>query len=92
MDSLNYGSLTFVNNIVLPHTLKAATYGLYSANNLENLPTQTLYYLNADLSPMQISGAVNKGDNSFVTLDKDILGNPRIQNGKVDIGAIESPY
>ena len=87
------GSLNFVNNIVMPHNLnKGTTTGLYESSNLQGLVNDSVYYLNPDLSPMSQSPAVNKGTNSFVTLDKDILGNPRIQNGTVDIGAIESSF
>jgi len=87
------GTLNFVNNVVFPHNLSnGTTTGLYSANNLMGLATTAVYFLNEDYSPMSYSPAVNAGDNSFVTVDKDILGNPRIQGGKVDIGAIESSY
>ena len=92
--NLGSGTLNFVNNIVMPipSISNGSTIGLYSTNNLEKLATEALYFLDADLSPMSNSAAVNAGDSSFVTIDKDILGNPRIQGGKVDIGAIESPY
>ena len=87
------GSLNFVNNIVLPISLGNLTTGLYSAYNVEGLGSSASYFLDTNYAPMSSnSPAVNKGSNSFVTLDKDILGNPRIQNGTVDIGAIESPY
>lgn len=86
-------SLTFVNNIVLPHSfINRTKTGLYSAYNVEGLANTSLYFLDANYSPMQQSPVVNGGSNSFVTLDKDINGNPRIQKGTVDIGAIESGY
>ena len=89
------GILNFYNNIVLPHNISnGPDIEIYSGNNVQDLPNTSLYFLNEDYSPMQNvnSLVVNKGDNSWVTLDKDILGNPRIQNGTVDIGAIESRY
>ena len=82
--------LNFANNIVLPSYFYTGT-PTSNPNNLVNRTIQE-YFLNDDYSPMPYSPAVNKGDNSYVTLEKDILGNPRIQNGTVDIGAVESPY
>lgn len=35
------------------------------------------------------SPAINAGTNSAVDWDTDLLGNPRIQHGRVDIGAVE---
>ena len=93
--SLISASLNFVNNIVLPHSMplkSASATNVYYANNIMELATTAAYFLNEDLSPMSYSTAVNAGDSSFVTVDKDILGNPRIRGGKVDTGAIESPY
>ena len=93
--NMSNATLNFVNNIVLPlpqSLIKNKTTGFYSAYNLEDFVNNTVYYLNVDYSPMSNSPAVNAGSNSFVTLEKDILGNPRIQNGTVDIGAIESAY
>jgi hypothetical protein len=42
------------------------------------------------LSPA--SPCINAGNNSFITVSNDLDGNPRIVNGRVDIGAYESPY
>jgi len=93
------GNVYIANCLILPHTLNHGLFNAgnssvvgYTINNLLGLPNQTLYFLNDDYSPRSNSPAVNAGDNSFVTVDKDILGNPRIQNGKVDIGAIESSF
>ena len=95
------GNVYIANCLILPHTLNHGLFNTgtlynpgtgYTFNNVLGLPNQTLYFLNDDYSPRSNSPAVNAGDNSFVTVDKDILGNPRIQNGKVDIGAIESSF
>jgi len=83
------GQLNFVNNIVFPYSLgSVSATGFYSANNLQNLATPAAYFLNDDLSPMPLSPAVNTGDSSFVTVDKDIVGNPRILLEK--LGALET--
>jgi len=46
--------------------------------------------LGADFSLQSSSPAVNAGDNSFVTLSEDLAGSERIQDGTVDMGALES--
>ncbi len=38
------------------------------------------------------SPLIGTGNNALTTVSTDILGNPRIQNGNVDIGAYESDY
>jgi hypothetical protein len=40
-------------------------------------------------APLTNSPVINAGNNEFVSENKDMLGNNRIQNGTVDIGAVE---
>ena len=87
-------SIIYANNISISIKNTGANIlgGGYATKNLEIIEAEILYHLNKDYSPKSNSPVVNSGDNSHVTVDKDILGNPRIQNGKVDIGAIESSF
>jgi uncharacterized repeat protein (TIGR01451 family)/CSLREA domain-containing protein len=45
--------------------------------------------LDDNLRLQAASPAINAGDNSVVTVDTDLAGNPRIQDGRVDMGAYE---
>lgn len=47
---------------------------------------------NGDYTLTEISPCLNTGDNSYVTEDDDLAGNPRIQGWAVDMGAYESPF
>jgi len=45
-----------------------------------------------DLRLQLTSPAINKGDNSYLSVATDLAGNPRIANGIVDLGAYETNY
>lgn len=46
---------------------------------------------NNDFRLVISSALVNKGDNSLVTVEKDLAGNDRVINGAIDLGAYELP-
>ncbi len=48
--------------------------------------------LNGDLTLSASSPAINAGSNALVIGSTDLAGNPRIQNGIVDMGAFESGF
>jgi hypothetical protein len=74
----------------------------FDDSGMNNLPGNTnplfLEPVNADFAPTldgdyQLtleSPLINKGINEFINVSFDLLGNPRIHDGKVDIGAYES--
>lgn len=47
---------------------------------------------NNDFSLLPASPAIGAGSNGFVDLATDLAGNPRIQEGVVDMGCYESPF
>jgi predicted outer membrane repeat protein len=61
-------------------------------NNLFNLDPQFRDPANGDYSLLPCSPLINAGSNAAAAgLLTDLAGNPRIQDGTVDIGAFESP-
>lgn len=58
--------------------------GIAGEGNLNSSPQ-----FDSDYSLQAGSPCLDKGTNSFVTATKDVLGNPRIVNGIVDMGALE---
>ncbi|WP_177765017.1 T9SS type A sorting domain-containing protein [Flavobacterium sp. I3-2] len=69
-----------------------ATFGINNGNNLDTNPLFTNFALN-DFSLQSNSPAINAGDNiiygTTLLVDTDILGNPRLVNQIIDIGAYE---
>ena len=49
-------------------------------------------YLNADYTLAENSPCINAGENASVSIDSDLAGNVRIQQGIVDIGCFESSF
>ena len=98
------GTVTFYNSIVTG-TFSVSSTRVYAYNTLsdsftnwtrsQNCPTyNTQLPLFADPSHgdytlSENSQAINAGNNSYVTAETDLAGNPRILNGTVDLGAYE---
>jgi hypothetical protein len=79
---------SFVKGIDLPGSLPGNTDPMFlSPADALNAPTLGQWF---DYTPKIGSPLINKGDNSVVTLSKDLNGNARIYDGTVDIGAYES--
>lgn len=73
------------------NTLSSFTGWTESTDCLVYDPAQPLFEdaENSDYTLAQHSQAVNMGDNSYVETETDLVGNPRIVNGTVDLGAYE---
>jgi hypothetical protein len=87
----DYAGVSSNNNGYVTNTIANSFSGVSGRGNIK-ITSVDLCYLDSDLSPQSGSPAINAGDNSFVTVTKDINGNTRIQNGTVDIGAVESSF
>lgn len=59
------------------------------ANNLFNINPQFRDSLNGDFRLAGCSPAINAGINTMVNTENDLVGQPRIMEGKVDLGAYE---
>ena len=84
-------SLTLKNSITQGYTTGVAT-----DNNLVNVDPLFTNATTGDFSLQNISPAINKGDNTLytnaggnLTADKDLVGNPRVSDVVVDMGAYE---
>ena len=62
-------------------------------DNGNNIDADPLFFSVADgnLRLLANSPAINTGDNSANNSSSDLAGNPRIQNGTIDLGAFEGP-
>jgi hypothetical protein len=91
------------NSVAYASIDKSSSATLYVANTISantfttgqdnvTVTSTTDYMLDSNFAPQSGSPAVNTGDNSIVSTDKDVNGNTRVQGGTVDIGAIESGY
>lgn len=76
------------NSIVANSILQNAYSG--NATNVFNLDPQFVDPSAGDFSLAQDSPAINNGDGSYVQENLDLLRQPRVLNGAVDLGAIEN--
>lgn len=76
------------NSIVANSILQNAYSG--NATNVFNLDPQFVDPSGGDFSLAQGSPAINNGDGSYVQENLDLLRQPRVLNGAVDLGAIEN--
>jgi hypothetical protein len=78
----------FHNNILnIPDTFNSPVW--IKTNNQFSTDPQFVNPEAGDFRLRPCSPAINAGDNAAVVSDTDILGNPRIRYGTVDVGAVE---
>ena len=98
------GTVTFYNSIITGSVSVSST-RTYAYNTLssdftnwtrsQNCPTYDYYKplfadpSHNDYTLAENSQAINAGNNTYVTTETDLAGNPRILNGTVDLGAYE---
>lgn len=80
----------FSGTINASHSLVETGFGCINGTSVNNLSADP--QLNPDFTLQSTSPAINTGDNSLILAATDIAGNPRIQQGVVDMGAYESPF
>ena len=82
--------LIFDHNIInLPDTFN--TLNWINTNNLWNTDPQFVQPDSGDFRLQPCSAAIDAGDNAAVLSATDLAGHDRILNGKVDMGAYETP-
>ncbi len=81
--------------IILNSRISEETFGVYSRQEVtEFLTDATPNFTDIDNSDFTLVGdnnneLINTGDNSFVTMSKDLVGNTRLVGSAVDMGAYE---
>lgn len=81
---LDAGPNSIVANSILQNSFSG------NATNVFNLDPQFVDAPDGDFSLSPTSPAINNGDGSYVDENLDLLRQPRVLNGNVDLGAIEN--
>ncbi|WP_034058859.1 choice-of-anchor Q domain-containing protein [Lacinutrix jangbogonensis] len=90
--ALTRGHTTFVNAISVNNSIAEDNFSTVPPsvkNNTSNANPLFINVVASDFTLTSISPAIDNGDNSFVLGTEDLLGNQRIFNSTVDMGAYE---
>ena len=88
-DTRTNGTITISNNLIQGAATLPGTNDVIGTGNLTDTNPLFVDAANNDFSLQLFSPGLNTGDNSLIGIETDRLGNPRIVNQTVDIGAIE---